>query len=774
MLRKFILKFKQLYTIITVLSSIVFYFFFTYTQDLHRRFDVTNKELTGLTKLQTLDSITDALEQYRGIQSLEYGSLTDKTYALKRKAELRKKILTLLPILERTKSAEMIRTILAKQSSDPIKTFNDLTAVISTLNTMVYHFANRYYLLYEPDKNNYLLMNTLVNILPHLQENAAKLRGIATRSHTGTRVSNDEVMLNYTRHQFEQNMHTLHSSTLLMPENDPLLQNSITTIERTYQNYNQLLDEMSSHQALKYFYDGTRVIESIDAYFNIAQNKLQINLKQRSKSLRNIIIINYSAFLFTVFTTITLTTYLYRREKELLQRQEKENSDQLLLEQLQSNILECDNLKEICDESLRFVSNYFHAVTGVFYLYNPTNNQLDLSATYGINDKMLTHTLKIGEGSIGQNFLEKRILELEIEEDKQEYIVDMGTVRAKIKKVITLPLEHFDKTIGIIQIALTKNISVDYEFLNKFSTIIATYVEKAIQQEESQKYLIEIDKNVITSSTNSQGYITMVSEAFASISGYSKEELLGKRHNIIRHPDMPKEFFEDLWSTITKGVEWRGEVKNRTKSGGFYWVEVIITPTFNLYGKIIGYTAIRHDITDKKKIEEISITDGLTQIFNRRHFDSTFPLKLKEAHRDKKNLVFALLDIDHFKQFNDTYGHQEGDYALISVANTLKTVLQRPVDFVFRLGGEEFGILFDAKSVDEAETFAVHIKNAIESLNIQHSRNSASEYVTISMGLIFILPETTQRAENLYKIADEMLYEAKESGRNNVKIKIVE
>lgn len=768
------LRLKQLYITITILASIVFYFFYTYTLDLQHQYDITNKELIGLKKLQDMDSLTDALEQYRGIQSLNFGSQTDKNYALKQKEELQQKILLLLPILDNAKTAEQIQKILNEPSPDPIATFKYLTNIVMNLNMKVYDLADRYFLLYEPDKNNYLLINNLVNILPYLQENAAKLRGIATRIHTNTTLPNDNVMINYIRYQFEQNMNSLHSSTLLMPENDPLLQNSITTIERTYQNYNQLLDEKSSHQAIKYFFDGTRVIESIDAYFNIAQNKLQINLEKRAQSLQNTIIINYSAFLFTVFSSVALTLFIYKREKELFQREKRESSDQILLKQLQSSILECDHLKEICDESLRFAANYFHAVTGVFYLYNPTNNQLDLSATYGINDKLLTHTLKIGEGSIGQNFLEKKVIELDVEEDIQEYTVDMSTTRAKIKKVITFPLEHFDKTIGVFQIALTKNASIDYEFLNKFSTIIATYVEKAIQQEESQKYLVEIDKNVITSSTNAQGYITMVSEAFASISEYSKEELLGKRHNIIRHPDMPNELFEDLWSTITKGVEWRGEVKNRTKSGGFYWVDVIITPNFNLYGKIIGYTAIRHDITNKKKIEEISITDGLTQIFNRRHFDSTFPSKLKEARRDKKNLVFVLLDIDHFKQFNDTYGHQEGDYALISVADTLKTVLKRPGDFVFRLGGEEFGLLFDANSVDEAETFAVHIKNAIESLNIKHSRNSASEYVTISMGLIFILPESTQRAEDLYKIADEMLYEAKESGRNNVKIKIVE
>lgn len=768
------LRLKQLYITIAILASIIFYFFYTYTLDLQHQYDMTKNEVTGLTKLKTMNNLTDALEQYRGAQSLSFGSKYDREYASKRNIELVEKIQTYLPVLEDSNTAEQIRTIIKEPATDPIKSFNDLTKIVMTLNMKVYDLADQYSLLYEPDKNNYLLINSLVNILPFLHEDAARLRGITTRILTTSALANDDVMVNFIRIQFGQNMDALRSSTLLMPEKDPLLQNSITTIERTYQNYNQLWEEKSSKRALKYFFDGTRVVESIDAYFNIAHNKLHENLLDRIQALQNKIIINYVAFFITVFTAIGLISYVYRREKEFHHNEEQENLKHDLLDKLQSNILECTHLKAICDESLSFISNHFNAARGIFYLYNPTNNQLDLSSTYGISDTNLAHTLKIGEGLIGQIFLEKKVVELEIEENSEQSYIELGAAQTKIKKIITFPVEQFDDTIGVFQIVLVQNAPIDHQFLSKFSTIIATFAHKAIQQEESQKYLLEIDKNVITSSTNAQGIITMVSEAFATISGYEKEELLGRNHNIIRHPDMPDELFEDLWKTITKGKVWKGEVKNRTKTGGFYWVDVVITPSFSLYGKIIGYTAIRHDITNKKKIEEISITDGLTQIFNRRHFDSTFPLKLKEAHRNKQNLVFVLLDIDHFKQFNDTYGHQEGDFALKSVANTLKIILKRPNDFVFRLGGEEFGLLFDAKSAEEAEIFAVHIKNAIEELNIQHIRNSASEFLTISMGLIFILPETAQTAENLYKIADEMLYLAKESGRNNVKIKIVE
>jgi PAS domain S-box-containing protein len=109
----------------------------------------------------------------------------------------------------------------------------------------------------------------------------------------------------------------------------------------------------------------------------------------------------------------------------------------------------------------------------------------------------------------------------------------------------------------------------------------------------------------ITSETDIHGRITYVSEPFLEISGYSKEELLGKNHNIIRHEDMPKETFEEIWKTIKSKNIWRGEVKNRKKDGGFYWVDSIVFPILNSKQEIQGYKSIRIDITDKKRLEEM-------------------------------------------------------------------------------------------------------------------------------------------------------------------------
>lgn len=106
----------------------------------------------------------------------------------------------------------------------------------------------------------------------------------------------------------------------------------------------------------------------------------------------------------------------------------------------------------------------------------------------------------------------------------------------------------------------------------------------------------------ITSETDVHGIITYVSQPFIDISGYTKAELIGQHHNIVRHEDMPKEAFQEMWDTIRAKKVWRGEVKNRKKDGGYYWVDSVVFPMLNHNEEIIGYKSIRIDITDRKKL----------------------------------------------------------------------------------------------------------------------------------------------------------------------------
>ncbi|MEA3290419.1 MAG: PAS domain-containing sensor histidine kinase [Campylobacterota bacterium] len=112
-----------------------------------------------------------------------------------------------------------------------------------------------------------------------------------------------------------------------------------------------------------------------------------------------------------------------------------------------------------------------------------------------------------------------------------------------------------------------------------------------------------IDENIIMSTTDKKGIITSVSTAFCEVSGYSREELIGQPHSMVRHPDMPSTLFEELWRTIKNGDNWYGEVKNLKKDGNVYWVDAIIGPEYDINGNHIGYSAIRHDITYKKEAQ---------------------------------------------------------------------------------------------------------------------------------------------------------------------------
>ncbi|MGB6327510.1 MAG: diguanylate cyclase [Halarcobacter sp.] len=283
-----------------------------------------------------------------------------------------------------------------------------------------------------------------------------------------------------------------------------------------------------------------------------------------------------------------------------------------------------------------------------------------------------------------------------------------------------------------------------------------------------QEYHEIIDHNVISSRTNLDGIITYVSKAFCQVCGYSEEELLGKTHNILYHPDVSEPFCNELWETISKDNTWKGEIKNRTKDGQDYWIQATISPIYNKEGKKIAYSSIRENITAKKKLEELSIKDSLTNIYNRRYFNEKIVELLNTCKRGNESICLLIIDIDYFKLYNDTYGHQEGDKVLIKVSNSLNSSMQRATDYCFRIGGEEFAILFITEKPDNSISFSNQIREKVENLKIEHSKNTVSKFVTISAGLYCEQANKIKNDMELFKKADDLLYQAKESGRNKV------
>ncbi len=176
-------------------------------------------------------------------------------------------------------------------------------------------------------------------------------------------------------------------------------------------------------------------------------------------------------------------------------------------------------------------------------------------------------------------------------------------------------------------------------------------------------------------------------------------------------------------------------------------------------------------IIEKLKEKEIEITmlarlDGLTGVYNRRVFNEDFIDEWARNSRNKKNLSVIMIDIDFFKQYNDTYGHLEGDNALIEVAKEVVKTVGRSYDEVYRYGGEEFVVLLPETDYQGAFFIAEKIRKNIEKLKIEHSGSKNLNYLTVSLGVSTCIPDDKMNKMELLDVADTMLYKAKSDGRN--------
>jgi diguanylate cyclase (GGDEF)-like protein len=170
-----------------------------------------------------------------------------------------------------------------------------------------------------------------------------------------------------------------------------------------------------------------------------------------------------------------------------------------------------------------------------------------------------------------------------------------------------------------------------------------------------------------------------------------------------------------------------------------------------------------------EELERLSALDGLTGLANRRRFDETINVEWGRAARNQEELAVIMLDLDHFKAFNDRHGHPAGDEALRSVAAVLRSVAGRSADLVARYGGEEFVVLLPATTADGAATVAERIRAGVESLEIVLPRARAPARLTVSLGVASALPLPHSTPADLVATADRALYRAKREGRNCVR-----
>jgi len=349
-----------------------------------------------------------------------------------------------------------------------------------------------------------------------------------------------------------------------------------------------------------------------------------------------------------------------------------------------------------------------------------------------------------------------------------------------------------NKNRTIAKIEFLKNITNNINHLEKNKVNILTYMSfltiltiiiinigfnRSIKNLENSfcdvsEYKQMIDEHVMVINTNTKGKILSLSNRLSETSGYQQSELIGQSVEMIRDPNSLNVTCDAIATSLKNKGYWHGELKNLTKTGFKYWTQTTIQAVIK-DNVVLSHNYIMHDITEKKMNEELMLIDGLTNIYNRRHFNEIFPRMAKNIKRDGGCFNFIILDVDNFKAYNDTYGHPQGDIALKAIADVLQNSLHRPSDFCFRLGGEEFGVLYKTANEDEGYLFAQKLRKNVEMLNIEHNGNMIHKVLTASFGLVSLMREHMIDEKEIYTMADEHLYRAKEDGRNKVVSKLV-
>jgi diguanylate cyclase (GGDEF)-like protein/PAS domain S-box-containing protein len=289
---------------------------------------------------------------------------------------------------------------------------------------------------------------------------------------------------------------------------------------------------------------------------------------------------------------------------------------------------------------------------------------------------------------------------------------------------------------------------------------------KKAQEEQQLAALVFRNSSEAMVVTDAQGLIHTVNPAFENITGYAMAEVKGKNPKILGSGRHDKSFYEGMWHEINSTGGWHGEIWNRRKSGELYLEELSIDTVFSADGSAYRYVALFSDITKKREAADLiwkqANFDLLTQLPNRRMFRDRLEQEIKKAHRGEQRLAILFIDLDRFKEVNDTLGHVKGDLLIIEAARRLVACI-RETDTVARMGGDEFTVLLtDLDDVGSIERAAVSI---LKEMSIPFQLGENVVHISASLG-ITVYPNDSTEIDELLKQADQAMYVAKKAGRN--------
>lgn len=314
---------------------------------------------------------------------------------------------------------------------------------------------------------------------------------------------------------------------------------------------------------------------------------------------------------------------------------------------------------------------------------------------------------------------------------------------------------------------------VAYRESGRASTVMhafAVNATAAVQDAQQRRLLstaIEHSDQVVII-TNARQEIVYVNPAFSRLTGYSREEAVGRNPHFLQGPDTDADARASLREAVAQGRQGHEEIVNYRKNGSTYWVELSVVPVRDDRGVLMHWIAIARDISDRKaqerEIERLAMEDHLTGLLNRRAAEARLAVEWSRARRDRNPFAVALVDADRFKLVNDQYGHHVGDQVLMHLARTLERNL-RGGDWIARWGGEEFLMCLHGLDARGAVNAGERARNFVKSNPVPVAVGALP--VTVSIGIALYTSEIDS-IDHLIAEADALLYEAKHTGRDRV------
>lgn len=256
---------------------------------------------------------------------------------------------------------------------------------------------------------------------------------------------------------------------------------------------------------------------------------------------------------------------------------------------------------------------------------------------------------------------------------------------------------------------------------------------------------------------------------FVRMTGYAAAAVIGQTLPIFGDDT---EVLQQIRSRMQVGSHWDGMLWAQRADGDRFPIEASMDLVRDAAGQVQHHVMVFRDFTVQKQLEdrlrELSATDGLTLLANRRSFDEALEREWHRATRHGEPVSLIMLDIDFFKPYNDLYGHVAGDHCLQQVASAIAAGVRRAGALVARYGGEEFAVILPRTEADDARELAESLRRRVEALAIAHAGNPVSGRITVSLGISTRTPPQTVDFRDLMQSADEALYKAKEGGRNGV------